>query len=304
MNKNEVLYKKKNPVVTFINQNGTGYLLCAPLLLGIFIFVFYPMLQVILYSFEATNGISGRFIGFANYKWILKDKLFWTALRNTAYMAVMGVTINIVVCFIIASLLNSLTLTKNFFKSLYFLPNVVSAVAVSMLFGFLLFPTGAGIVNSFLGLFGISPVGWLVSPRLAPLSMVLMGLWRSIGFDTILFLAGLQSIPQEIYEAGEVDGAGSLQRWWHITIPNMRPIFVFMIMMMCISTLRRFDDIWMIGGVGGNPGGSLQTVVLYIYRNAWVAQEVGTASAASVALFLVIMAITVLNNKVLNRDST
>ncbi|MCL1796016.1 MAG: sugar ABC transporter permease [Clostridia bacterium] len=296
--------RKRNPISSFIKKNGSGYLLCAPLLLGIFIFVFYPMLQVILYSFQATNGMSGRYIGVGNYRWILNDKMFWASLKNTAYMAVMAIVIDVVVCFCVASLINSVIRTKNFFKSLYFLPNVVSAVAVSLLFNFLFFPTKAGIINSFLGLFGIAPVGWLVKPAIAPFSMVIMGLWRSVGYDTILFLAGLQSIPREIYEAGEVDGATGLQRWWYITIPSMRPIIVFIVMMLTISTMRRFDDIWMIGGVGGNPGGSLQTVVLYIYRNAWVAREVGTASAASVVLFLVVFIVTLLNNKLLNRDMT
>lgn len=293
-----------NRIVRFFKKNGAGYLLCAPLLLGIFIFVFYPMVQVVLYSFQATNGISGRYIGWANYRWVLGDSLFWTALKNTSYMAIMAIVIDVVVCFVVASLINSLKYVKNFFKSLYFLPNVMSAVSVSLLFNLVFFPTRAGLLNSFLGLFGIDPIGWLVKPSIAPLSMVIMGLWRSVGYDTILFLAGLQSIPREIYEAAEVDGATGLQRWWYITIPSMRPTFVFIIMMLTISTMRRFDDIWMIGGVGGNPGGSLQTVVLYIYRSAWISREVGPASAASVVLFLIIMTLTLINNTVLNKDKT
>ena len=293
---------KKNPVISFIQKNGTGYLFCAPLILAILIFVLYPMIQVVIFGFQFTNGISGRFVGLANYRWILNDSLFWSAMRNTAYMAFLSIVINISVCFVIASLINSLVIFKGFFKSLYFLPNVVSAVAVSMVFGFLFFPTGAGVINSFLGRFGIGPVGWLVLPQIAPLSMVLMGLWRSVGFDTILFLAGLQSIPREIYEASEVDGAGAITKWWYITIPSMKPIFVFMIMLMTIGQMQRFDDLWMIGGVAGNPGGALQTVVMYVYRNAWVAREVGAASAASVILFVTIMIITLLNNKVLNKD--
>jgi len=297
------LLKTQNPIVAFVKQNGMGYVLCAPLLLAIFILVFYPMFQVFMFSFQNTNGMSGRFIGLLNYRWILNDTLFWNAVRNTFFIAAMAVVLQVIVTFILASMINSLTHLKNFYKSLYFLPNVVSAVAVSMLFTFLMFPTDAGIINSFLGIFGIAPVPWLASASIAPFSMVLMGLWRSVGFDTILFLAGLQSIPGEIYEAAEVDGATGLKKWWYITIPSMKPIIVFMIMMMTISQMQRFDDIWMIGGVGGNPGGSLQTIVLYIYRNAWVARQVGIASAASMVLFVLIMGITIINNKVLNRDS-
>lgn len=298
-----VIVRKKNPIANFIKHNGAGYLLCAPLLISIIVFVLYPMIQVFLFSFQNTNGISGRFIGLRNYEWILNDTLFWNAVRNTAFMAFMAVVLQIIVTFCLASMINSLTRCKNFFKSLYFLPNVVSAVAVSMIFTFLMFPTEAGILNSFLGIFGIGPIAWIASASVAPFSMVIMAIWRSVGFDTILFLAGLQSIPGEIYEAAEVDGATGLKKWWYITIPNMKPIIVFMIMMMTISQMQRFDDIWMIGGVGGNPGGSLQTIVLYIYRNAWVARQVGIASAASMALFVIIMGITVINNRVLNQNS-
>lgn len=280
-----------------------GYALCAPLLIAIFVLVFYPMVQVFLFSFQNTNGISGRWIGLANYRWLMNDTLFLNAIRNTFYMASMAVVLQVVVTFVLASMINSLSRFKNFFKSLYFLPNVVSAVAVSMLFVFLMFPTSAGVMNSFLGIFGISPVPWIAAAHVAPFSMVLMALWRSVGFDTIIFLAGLQSIPGEIYEAAEVDGATGLKKWWYITVPNMKPIIVFMIMMMTISQMQRFDDLWMIGGVGGNPGGSLQTMVIYIFRNAWVARQVGTASAASMVLFVIIMIITILNNRFLNRGS-
>ena len=284
----------------FFKRNMTGYLLCAPLLLGIFIFVFYPMVQVLIYSFQSTNGISGTFNGISNYKWIFQDDMFWTALKNTVYMAVLAVVLDIIVCFVLASLINSLTFGRNFFKSLYFLPNVVSSVAVAMLFNFLFYPSQNGVINYFLSFLGIDPVGWLVSPSTARLSIGIMGLWRSVGYDTILFLAGLQSIPHEIYDAAAVDGANGLQKWWYITIPNMKPTFTFMIIMQTISTLRRFDDVWLIGGIGGNPGGTLQTMVLYIYRNAWTSRDVGIASAASVFLFILLLAVTILNYKVMN----
>ena len=293
--------RKKNPVLLFIKENGAGYLLCAPLLLSIIIFVLYPMFQMVLYSFQVTNGISGRFNGIANYRWIFNDRLFRSAIFNTGRMAVLAIILNTTVCFVIASLINNLNRGKGIFKSLYFLPNVVSAVAVAMLFNYLLYASPSGIVNRFLGWFGVAPIGWLVSPSLAPFSMVMMGLWRSMGYDTILFLAGLQSIPREIYEAAEVDGAGGIRKWFSITIPSMRPVFVFVIMMLTISQMRRFEDIYMVGGVGGNPGGALSTVVLYVYRAAMISRDVGLGSAAAVVLFIIILALTMLNNRVLNR---
>jgi len=274
------------------------------MILAILIFVLYPMIQVVIYSFQSTNGISASWAGVKNYKWVLTDKLFWNAAWNTVYMALFGVIIDVIVCFVVASLINSVAAkaAKNIFKGLYFLPNVVSSVAVAMLFNFIFYPTENGILNYALGMFGISPIGWLVNPKLARFSIVIMGLWRSVGYDTILFLAGLQSIPGEIYEAASIDGASGIQKWWYITIPNMKPTFTFMIMMLTISTLRRFDDVWMIGGGAGNPAGKLDTFVMYIYRNSWLSREVGVASAAAVVLFVITMTLTILNNYVFNRN--
>ena len=294
---------KKKKSRNFFRQNLAGYALCAPMILAILVFVLYPMIQVLIYSFQSTNGISGTWRGVKNYAWVLKDGAFWNAAWNTLFMAVLAVIIDVIVCFIVASMINSVTSKagKNIFKSLYFLPNVVSSVAVAMLFNFIFYPTENGILNYFLGLFGISPIGWLVDPKLARFSIVIMGLWRSVGYDTILFLAGLQSIPGEIYEAASIDGASGIQKWWYITIPNMKPTFTFMIMMLTISTLRRFDDVWMIGGTAGNPGGKLDTMVMYIYRSSWLSREVGIASAAAVVLFIITFALTMLNNYVFNR---
>lgn len=293
--------KKK---ATQFTQNFTGYLLVAPMIFALCAFVFYPMIQVIIYSFQKTNGISATWRGFKNYAWVIKDNMFWNALWNTFYMAIIAVILDVIVCFICASMINSISnkAVKNLFKGIYYLPNVVSSVAVAMLFNFIFYPSENGILNYALGMVGIPPVGWLTNPNISRLSIVIMGLWRSVGYDTILFLAGLQSIPGEIYEAGAIDGATGLQKWWYITIPNMKGTFAFMIMMLTISTMRRFDDVWMIGGSAGNPAGTLDTAVMYIFRNSWLSREVGVASAAAVILFIITMILTAINNKITSGD--
>lgn len=281
----------------FIRDNGVGYLMVLPMLLGIFIFVLYPMIQVLLFSIQNTNGISGVFNGISNYRWVLRDDLFWAAFRNTFYMAFLSVIFNLSFSFITASLINNVTRGRNFLKSLYFLPNVVSGVAVTMLFNFIFFPTAAGLINYLITQIGGKPIGWFTDPRIAPISIVIMGVWRSVGYDTVIFLAGLQNVPKELYEAAEIDGAGPFKKWWYITIPQMKPIIAFMTIMLVMGNLRRFDDVWLIGGIAGNPAGSLQTIVLYIYRNAWTAQQVGVASAASMVLFVITLSLTILNYK-------
>lgn len=279
-----------------------GYYFVGALVLGLVVFNFYPITKAFFLSLQNTNGISpGTWVGTQNYKRVLSDELFWGAIYNTVYMGLLSVVMDVCASFILASLINSVIWGKNIFKSIFFLSNVVSVVAASILFSFLFYPTEQGVINSFLGLFGIAPLGWFSDPQTSRLSICIMGLWRSVGYNTIIFLAGLQSVPRELYESADVDGVNNLEKWWYITIPSVKPIFVFVIMINTISSMRRFSDVWMVGGTGGNPSGTLVTAVLYIYRNAFTGQQMGIACAAAYVLFLIILVLTIINNKVFNR---
>lgn len=287
------------------NKDWNGYLFVAPLVAGVLAFAVYPMAAALLMSFQRTNGLSGTWTGLDNYIFVLSDRTFWNSLGNTVYMGVLSVLSGIWLSFILASLINSLPWTywKNVFKSVYFLPNVVSAVATSILFSFLFYPDAKGLLNYLLGLIGIGPVGWFTDPGVAQYSIVLMSLWGALGYNTIIFIASLQSVPRDLYEAAEVDGAGALKKWWYITIPYLRPIFLFMLIMGTIGSMKRFTDVWLIGGTAGNPAGKLLTSVLYIYRNAFLASQMGVATAASYLLFLIILVMTVLLLKLNRRDT-
>lgn len=275
-----------------------GLLFVSPLVLGILIFAIYPMFAALLTSFKQVSGsgLGGTWVGFNNYAYVLNDPIFWQSLYNTFYIGVLSVIFGIVVSFILASMINSLKWggAKNWYKGIFFLPNVVSAVASSLLFTFMFFPTKQGIINYALGFVGVDPVGWFTDPNYSRITIVLMSMWGALGYNTIIFIAGLQSVPRDLYEAAEVDGAGRLKRWFYITIPYMRSIFVFMIVMGTIHSMKRFTDVWLIGGTAGNPSGSLLTSVLYIYRNAFLANQMGLATAASYLLFIVIFILTVL----------
>ncbi|WP_332090088.1 carbohydrate ABC transporter permease [Paenibacillus sp. GYB003] len=277
-------------------MDGVGYLFCAPLIVGVLAFAIYPMFAALYLSFHQTvgNQMSGKWVGANNYAYALHDPIFWQAIRNTLFMGVFSVALGIGLSFVLATLINSLkwNFGKNVFKAVYFLPNVVSAVATSLLFSFLFYPSKEGLLNFVIGLFGIEPVGWFTNPSVSRFSIVLMSLWGALGYNTIIFLAGLQSVPRDLHEAAEVDGANALRRWLHVTIPYLRPIFVFMLVMGTIGSMKRFTDVWLIGGTAGNPGGSLMTVVLYIYRNAFLAGQMGLATAASYLLFLMILVLT------------
>ena len=185
-------------------------------------------------------------------------------------MTIVSLILNISISFILASMINRMGKSRNLFKSIFFLPNVVSVIATSILFSFLFYPTKAGVVNSVLQLFGIAPVKWFSGTGTSRLTVCIMGAWR---------MAGLQAVAKEQYEAAEVDGASGFQQWRYIAIPAMRPIFAFVIIMDTISSMRRFSDVYMIGGTSGSPGGTLTTTVTYIYRNAFTGGQTGVACA-------------------------
>lgn len=294
----------------FTRNDFMGYVFSAPLLIGILVFAIYPMFAALYMSFQqiGSNAIWGQWVGFNNYSYVLGDNLFWQALYNTFYMGVLSVLLGIGLSFILASLINSLKwdFGKNVFKGIYFLPNVVSAVATTLLFSFLFYPGREGLLNFVLGLVNIDPVGWFTDPSYSRFSIVLMSLWGALGYNTIIFLAGLQSVPRDLYEAAEVDGANWFQRWFYITIPYLKPILFFMLIMGTIGGMKRFTDVWLIGGTAGNPSGSLMTAVLYIYRNAFLASQMGLATAASYLLFMIILILTMfllaMNRKSGNMD--
>ncbi|TVX98587.1 carbohydrate ABC transporter permease [Paenibacillus cremeus] len=272
------------------------YLFLLPSSLAMLLFTFYPLFKTLMLSmYYSRNGTLQNFVGWLNYSSILKDHKFWNALYNTVHMGFFTILINIPVAFTLACLINSLTKGKNVFKMLYFLPNVTSIVAVTLVFKVLFYPTEAGTVNYMLSFLGIEKLGWLTDYNYSKWVVIVMGLWHNIGYSIIIFIAGLQTISQELYEAAEVDGASRFQKWYRITIPLTKPIFTFMLIMGTISALERFSDVFSLGGAAGSPLRSLQTVVAYFYENGMLAGQYGVGAAASVVIFVLILIVTTLN---------
>ncbi|HPJ01978.1 MAG TPA: sugar ABC transporter permease [Candidatus Limiplasma sp.] len=302
MNTSAMLKKpvKKRFILT---NNWIGYLFVAPLILGLLVFHLYPVIRSFMMSLENTNGVTGTFIGFDNYRWILRDSMFWSSIYNTVYMAVLSLIFNVALSFLLAAMINSIAKARGVFKSIFFIPNVVSVIATSILFTFLFYPTKAGVVNSILTMLGIQPVEWFSGISTSRLTVCIMGAWRMIGYYIIIFMAGLQSVSKEMYEAADVDGVNEYQRLMHITIPSIRPIFAFVIIMDTIASMRRFSDVYMVGGTSGSPGGTLVTTVMYIYRNAFTGTQMGVASAAAFVLFLIILLLSYLNITFVNRPN-
>ncbi|MFD0677914.1 MULTISPECIES: carbohydrate ABC transporter permease [unclassified Paenibacillus] len=287
------------------NKQVIGYLFLLPLIIGVLVFSLYPIGEAFRISLYHHNGVRGVWAGFSNYEFILSDTSFWKALRNTIIMGVMGLGIGLPLSFIVASLINSIVRPgmSVLFKAIYFLPNVTSTIAASIVFLLLFYPTEKGIANTVLNLFGLKPLGWMSDPNYAKISVILMDTWHGVGYSVLIWLAGLQSISRDLYEAAEVDGARKLQQWLYITIPGMKPVIFFMVVMGTINAFKRFGEVYVIGGPDGNPGGSLFTLMLYVYRYGFYTYDFGKAAAASYVIFIIILLFTLLNFKAFkNKD--
>lgn len=248
--------------------------------------------------------MKGDFIGIINYKIMFESVEFRQSVVNTIYMAILGVGFNVPFAFIIASLLNGIGKGKSVYRVIFLLPMVMSMITVVTLFKYMMMPTSDGIFNYLLGKFGVEPKMWLNGVSTARESVIFIAIWKGIGYNIILFFAGLQAISADMYEAASIDGATPLQKWRYITIPSSKATFQFVLMTSTIAALKRFTEVYAVSGETGNPAGKLETVMLYIYKNSFSTlnyKDEGMATAASVILFIIILAATLLNNY-LTRD--
>ncbi|MFC5448935.1 carbohydrate ABC transporter permease [Paenibacillus aestuarii] len=270
---------------------------------GVLIFIsYYPMIKTLLLSFYvSSNGSLEKFAGWFNYTHLLTDPNFYYAIYNTLYIGLFGLLLGLPLSFLLAALINRAMYGKSVLKVIYFLPNVTSAVAVVLVFKVLFFPDHSGTVNYVLSWLGIGPKEWVSDPSLIKWVVIFLALWQSTGFNILIWMAGLQSIPKDYYEAARVDGASRFDELLHITLPGVRPILWFLLITGVIGAFQRFDDVYTFGGASGSPLRSLQTIVLFFYEETMEKSQYGYGSAASIALFLMILLITVINLKISRR---
>lgn len=270
------------------------YLFLLPTLLGIALFMIYPLAESLRLSF--TKGADERFIGLGNYVSVLESGTFWYSVYNTLYITIFQLLIAIPIGFIIACLINNLRRGSNFFKVLFYLPNVTSIVAAATVFLALLHPDGP--LNYVAQLLGFEKIVWLSQPTSAKWGAIILSVWHWLGFVIIINLANLQAIPSDYYEAASIDGASSFKQWLYITLPNMVGSLTILFIIGWIGGLQRFTDAYMLGGLQGSPARSLHTVVGFIFERGFGGHEYGLASAASYILFLFILILTYINTKV------
>lgn len=271
-----------------------GYLLIAPGFLIYALFILVPILWTVAMSFTDYNLKTFSFVGLSNYIQLFQDDVFGKSVLNTVIYSVITIPVTMALSLFLATMLNQKIRGKGFFRTLFYMPNIFSMVAVSMAWLYL-FDTHSGILNRLLESVGLSPVGWVTSTSTALLSVAIMSIWNTTGYNMILFLSGLQSIPEYLYEAASIDGATRLQKFFKITIPQLAPTTFFVFVMACIHSFQVFGQVLIV--TNGGPLNSTTTIAHQIYKNGFEYYKMGYASSQAVVLLLIILGITLVNFK-------
>jgi multiple sugar transport system permease protein len=268
-----------------------------PPLFLILVFIGYPtVISFEQSTFTEVPGGGHRFAGTYHFERLLTDNVFWGALGNTVLLGVAFLVLVIPIATVFASMLNRVRRGATPLKVIYFLPQLTSSVAIAIMFNYIFQPDW-GLLNGALRSIGITQLPlWLADPRYSltgsRAAVTLLAIWAGLGYFIIVILAGLQSIPTDLYDAAAIDGASPLQSWWHITLPSLRPTFVFLIMTGTIDALARFSDLWTLGGPGGSPARSLQSIVMYIFQQGFVGSDFSLSAAAAVVFFVMVLVVT------------
>ncbi len=281
----------------------TPYLMIFPVYSIYIIFIFFPIINTFVMSFTDYDlGTDRNFVGFKNYLLLFEDKLFLTALKNTAVYAVFTVTLQLSLGVLLANILNSkLVKCLSFSRMANYIPHITSMVAVSMVWLYLLDPMSSGIFNQLLALVGLPPSKWLSDIDLALPMIIIISVWKSLGYTMTVYLAGLQQIPGPLYEAAKIDGAGAVRRFFNITLPLLSPTTFFLLVTSCISAFNVFEQVNIM--TNGGPVNTTTTIVHQIYNRAFINLQMGYASAMAVLLILITLVLTLINFKMGNRGT-
>lgn len=282
-------------------QRLVGYGFLLPDLIGLGLFVGLPIVGAFYVSLHDWSGIGGRtYIGLSNYRELLEDPGFTDSLKVTALYVVAFVPLLFVLSLALALLVNQRLVGSGFFRSAYFIPFMLSLVVASVIWAVIL-DERAGLLNAALAKVGIGPQPWLGSTTFALWSIVIVTLWQSIGYSMIIFLAGLQDIPRQLYEAATIDGARAGQRFRGITLPLLKPTSVFVLVISFIGAFQLFEPIFVL--TQGGPADATTTTVFYIYRQGFEFLRLGYASALAVVLFAIILVFTLIQLRVFRHEA-
>lgn len=292
--------KKKN--IVFGKNEINGFLFALPWIIGFLGFSVYPLIASLYYGFTEFNPISPpKWIGLENYIDIFRDPLVWKSLKNTLFMAFLSTPFNLLVALLLATMVNKEFKGRGIVRTIFFLPSIIPMVAATMVWIWMFDPT-YGFINNFLAQLGIQGPAWLMDPSYTKPALLLIGSWTT-GTTMLVCMAALQEVPASYYESAEIDGANTLQRFVHITLPCIAHVLVYQVILNLINSFQYFQQVYVItsassGGAGGGglasggPANSILMYPLYMFHNAFTYMKMGKASAMAWLLFLLVAAVT------------
>lgn len=274
------------------------YLLIAPTFILFSIFFLFPLFYSFSLTFVEWNGfaVDKTFVGLDNYTRLFSDSDFINAFKNTFIYTVCTVPLSVMISLVLSYMMNDKIKGFQTLKGIFFLPHIVSLVAVGVVWSWIFLPDKYGLLNSILSVFGIEIQKWLDDPNLALLSLMIIGIWKSIGYNMVIFIAGLLAIPKSLYEAATIDGAKSHQVFRYVTLPMLKPTIFFVCVSSTIYSLFQIFDIVKVTTDGG-PIGRTEMLVTYLYKVGFKNYEIGYASAIAFVLFLLAVTVTVVQRK-------
>ena len=274
-----------------------AYSFIAPNFIGFAVFTLGPIILAFVMAFTSWDGSNTmRFVGLRNFTDIFSNPRFLASLKNTIFYSIFTVPLTLLLALGLAILLNQPIKGRNFFRTVTFFPYVASLVAVSAVWNMLFTPANGGIINQLLiRVLHTAPLKWAASPKTVLLTIVLFSIWKNMGYYMVIYLAGLQGINGELYEAASLDGAGVFKKFLYVTVPQLRPTTFFVTIMLTINCFKVYDIVYMLaGGSNGVVNQSAMVLVYYIYEEAFRNWKLGTASAAAIVLFGIVLAITLI----------
>ena len=275
------------------DDTAWAWVMLLPNVIGFFMFMLVPVVATFVLSFMKYDMLTKpKFVGLGNYITMFKDPIVWEVTKNTALYTLLTVPFGMCISLLLAVMLDQKIAFRRFYRAAFFLPSITSMVVVAIVWQWIYNPE-FGIMNYFLSLFGIQGPKWLLDSHTSLLSLAIVGIWKSAGYNMIIFLSGLQGISTTYYEAAKLDGAGLWQQFRYITLPLLKPTTFFIFVMAVISSFQVFDQVMLM--TEGGPGRSSSVLVHYLYQNAFQYFKLGYACAIAYLLFFIIMGITIFN---------
>jgi len=264
------------------------------------VFLVYPVASSFYYSVTSWNGIDlePTFIGLDNYRELMKDKAVWDSLYNTFYIAVLFTLGSNILGLILALCLQGMSWIQQSLRVWFLIPTLISPLAIGYIWNYIYSPID-GILNQFIEALGLTGQDWLGNPKLAINSVIFTAVWQNVALGMIIYVAGLQSIPRDLYEAADIDGAGSWTRFSRVTFPLIAPAFTFNMVVTMIVGLKIFDLIFIM--TGGGPGGATENLAMLLYRQAFTFNRMGYGSAIAILMFVIILAVSIIQVTILRK---